>query len=141
MSHHLVDTSVWIEWFRKTESGAAHAMRKLREDPSQIAVTQPVAFEVRAGTKRVHLHAVDRVLDAAVQLSVAPEIDFEVATDLYLAARDIGKPTRSLMDCVIAAVAVRTGAVLVHRDRDFEVLAAVARDLRTWSTLDSTESS
>jgi predicted nucleic acid-binding protein len=43
------------------------------------------------------------------------------------------------MDCLIAAVAIRTGAVLVHRDRDYEVLAAVARDLRTWSTLDPAE--
>ncbi|MCT2584946.1 type II toxin-antitoxin system VapC family toxin [Actinophytocola gossypii] len=135
MNLYLVDTSVWIEWFRKTESGAARAMRKLREDPAQVAVTQPVAFEVRAGTKRVHLHAVDRVLDGAVQLSVAPETDFDVATRLYLAARERGTPVRSLTDCLIAAVAVRTNAVLVHRDRDFDVLDGIARDLRTWSTL------
>jgi predicted nucleic acid-binding protein len=136
VTHYLVDTSVWVEWLRKTESSATQAMRKLREDPGQIAVTQPVAFEVRAGTKRVHLHAVERILDGAVQLGVAPEIDFEVATELYLAVRDLGTPVRSLMDCLIAAVAVRTGAVLVHRDRDFEVLNGTARDLRTWSTLD-----
>jgi predicted nucleic acid-binding protein len=45
----------------------------------------------------------------------------------------IGKLVRSLMDCVIAAVAVRTAAVLVHQDRDFDVLASIAKDLRTWS--------
>jgi predicted nucleic acid-binding protein len=134
---HLVDTSVWIEWFRKTESAACQAVRQLREEPSQIAVTQPIALEVRAGTRRIHLHAVNRVLDAGVQLSVAADIDFELATELYLAARDTGRKVRSLMDCVIAAVAIRTGAVLVHRDRDFEVLADIAIDLRTWSTLGS----
>jgi len=133
----LVDTSVWIEWFRKKESAAALAVRKLREDPSQIAVTQPVALEVRAGTNRIHLHAVDRILDAAVQLSVAPDLDFELATELYLAARDTGRRVRGLMDCVIAAVAIRTGATVLHRDRDFEVLSAIAIDLSTWSALET----
>lgn len=133
----MVDTSVWIEWFRKKESAAALAVRKLREDPSQIAVTQPVALEVRAGTNRIHLHAVDRILDAAVQLSVAPDLDFELATELYLAARDTGRRVRGLMDCVIAAVAIRTGATVLHRDRDFEVLSAIAIDLSTWSALET----
>lgn len=131
MTHHLVDTSAWIEWFRDTDSPAARAVAKLRDDPTEIAVTQPVALEVRAGTRQANLHAVNRILDNAVQLSVDPNIDFEVAADLYLAARDIGKPVRSLMDCVIAAVAIRTGAVLVHQDRDFDTLADVAKDLNT----------
>jgi len=30
---------------------------------------------------------------------------------------------RRLLDCLIAAVAVRTGATIVHRDLDFDVLA------------------
>jgi predicted nucleic acid-binding protein len=100
---------------------------KLRDDPTEIAVTQPVALEVRAGTRQANLHAVNRILDNAVQLSVA--------ADLYLAARDIGKMVRSLTDCVIAAVAIRTGAILVHRDRDFDVLSSMANDLRTWPVL------
>lgn len=72
-----------------------------------------------------------------MQLSVDPTIDFDMASDLYLAARDAGRTVRSLMDCVIAAVAIRTGAVLVHQDRDFTVLADIARDLHTWSTLET----
>ena len=131
----LVDTSAWIEWFRKTDSLACKAVRALRDDPSSIAVTQPVALEVRAGTSAVNMHAVDRILNDAVQLTVVPEIDFDVASRLYHAARDTGKVVRSLMDCLIASVAIRTSAILLHRDRDFEVLAAVAPDLRTQSTL------
>ena len=134
MTLYLIDTSAWIEWFRDTRSAAAKAVAKIRDDPTEIAVTQPVALEVRAGTRRANLHAVDRILDNAVQLSVEPNIDFDVAADLYLAARDTGKTVRSLMDCVIASVAIRTGATLVHQDRDFDVLAAIARDLRTWPT-------
>lgn len=36
-------------------------------------------------------------------------------------------------DCLIAAVAVRTGAVLLNRDRDFDELTRVLPDLRTSS--------
>ncbi len=69
------------------------------------------------------------VLGAAIQLDVDPRIDFDVAAGLYRATREAGNPVRSLMDCLIAAVAVRTGAAVVHQDRDFDVLAAVAADL------------
>jgi predicted nucleic acid-binding protein len=133
VTHYLIDTSAWIEWFRDSDSAAAKAVAKIRVDPAEIAVTQPVALEVRAGTRRANLHAVNRILDNAVRLSVDPNIDFDMAADLYLAARDTGRTVRSLMDCVIAAVAIRTGAVLVHQDRDFEVLASLAKDLNTWS--------
>lgn len=133
----LVDTSAWIEWFRDTGSVAAEMVGGLRADPHSVAVTQPIALEVRAGAAKRHLHAINRVLDDAVQLSVAPDLDFDTAADLYRACRDIGRPVRSLMDCLIAAVAIRTGATLVHQDRDFDTLAVIAADLRVRSGLAS----
>lgn len=127
---HLIDTSAWIEWLRDTGSPAANAVGELRAEPQRIAVTQPVAMEVRAGTRREHLAVVDRVLDNAVQLSVEPDLDFDTAGELYLRCREIGKPVRALMDCVIAAVALRTGATLLHQDRDYDTVAAIAPDLK-----------
>jgi predicted nucleic acid-binding protein len=126
---HLVDTSAWIEWLRDTGSTACRAVQQLREDPVSVAVTQPVQLEVRAGTPADALPRVDRLLGAAIQLDVDPRIDFDVAAGLYRATREAGHPVRSLMDCLIAAVAVRTGAIVVHQDRDFDSLAAVAADL------------
>ena len=52
---------------------------------------------------------------------------------LFRAVRASGETVRTLLDCLIAAVAIRTGAVLVHRDRDFDALARVATDLRVVS--------
>lgn len=131
----LVDTSAWIEWLRDTGSPAAQLVGELRQDPRSVAVTQPVALEVRAGTRRANLPAINRILDNAVQLSVAPDEDFDVAGELYARSRDIGRPVRALMDCLIAAVAIRTSAVLVHQDRDFQTLSMVATELRTRSAL------
>nr|WP_257787488.1 MULTISPECIES: hypothetical protein [Actinoalloteichus] len=41
-----------------------------------------------------------------------------------------------MVDCLIASVAIRTEAILVHKDRDVDRIAAVAPDLRTESLLD-----
>jgi predicted nucleic acid-binding protein len=40
---------------------------------------------------------------------------------------------RSLVDCLIAVVAVRSGVELLHRDADYDVLARVLVDLRARS--------
>ena len=39
------------------------------------------------------------------------------------AAEPGGETVRSLIDCLIAVVAMRHGAALLHRDHDFDVLA------------------
>lgn len=130
VSVHLVDTSAWIEWLRDTGSAACRAVHRLREDPVSVATTQPVQLEVRAGTPTGGLARVDRLLRAAIQLDIDPRIDFDVAAELYRATRTTGRPVRSLMDCLIAAVAIRTDATVVHQDRDFDSLASVAVDLK-----------
>ncbi len=46
-----------------------------------------------------------------------------------------GLPGERRGDCLIAAVAARAGATLVHRDRDVDVPAAALPDLRVRSLL------
>lgn len=129
MTVHLVDTSAWIEYLRGTGSAAHHAVAALRADPGSVAVTQPVVLELRAGASQANQPRLERIVSGAVQLDVDPHVDFDAAGDLHRAARAIGRPVRSTMDCVIAAVAIRRSAVLVHADRDYDTLAAVAREL------------
>jgi len=47
------------------------------------------------------------------------------AARLYHRCRRAGKTPRSSNDCVIARIAVEFGLVLIHNDRDFEVIADV----------------
>ena len=46
---------------------------------------------------------------------------------LYRATRRSGQTVRSLIDCLVAAVALRVDAPVLARDRDFEILAGVSR--------------
>jgi predicted nucleic acid-binding protein len=76
----------------------------------------PDAVEARLAT--VNLRTVD------------PSRDYRDAAMLYRACRRRGATIRSLNDCLIAAVALRYGDVVAHRDADFERIAEVA-PLRT----------
>ena len=49
-----------------------------------------------------------------------------MAVKLYRQCRAEGVTPRGLVDCMIAAVALRTGAIMLAMDVDMERLAAVA---------------
>ena len=51
--------------------------------------------------------------------------DHEYAAGLYRATRRSGSPVRSMIDCLVAAVAVRVDAPVLAQDRDFAVLQEV----------------
>jgi predicted nucleic acid-binding protein len=58
-------------------------------------------------------------------LRVDDAVDFRGAAAIYRTARRAGKTIRSITDCLIAALAIRHGATLAHRDADFDVIAAL----------------
>lgn len=53
--------------------------------------------------------------------------DFESAAGLYRRCRGRGETVRKLIDCLIAAVAIRERASVLHNDRDFDVLTRHTR--------------
>lgn len=118
----LIDSSVWIEVLRGRLS--------LQDIPDQDpwATTEPVMLEVLAGALR--FEEVSTRLHALPIRSVRPTTDYLNAAGLFRAARRQGQTIQSLTDCLIAAIAIRGGDTVVHRDADFEALTQVS-DLRT----------
>ena len=55
---------------------------------------------------------------------------FESAALLYRRARQMGLTIRKSTDCLIAALALENGALLVHNDRDFIALAKAVPQLQ-----------
>jgi predicted nucleic acid-binding protein len=49
--------------------------------------------------------------------------DYEVAAGLCRSCRRRGETVRKLIDCLIAATAIRTSTAVLQLDHDFEVLA------------------
>ena len=77
-----------------------------------------------------------RFLDRFEVVALEPLIDAEEAAAIHRRCRRAGETPRNLIDCMIAAVAIRRDEPVVHRDRDFDVIARHTR-LQVVSTLDS----
>ncbi|HWH30266.1 MAG TPA: PIN domain nuclease [Mycobacteriales bacterium] len=130
----LVDTSIWVEYLRGTSSPAARQLsRLLRERPDDVAVTEPVVMELLAGARPTTVPMLETLVAGLPVLGVHPSFDFPAAAAAYRAARAGGVTVRSLVDCLIAVVAVRHGVELLHRDGDFDVLSDVLADLQVRS--------
>jgi predicted nucleic acid-binding protein len=89
----------------------------------RIAICDAIKMEILAGARdEPHLLALRRLLARAVMLRTGPA-DYETAAMLYRTCRRNGETVRKLIDCLIAAVAVRESAPVLHADADFDVLA------------------
>jgi predicted nucleic acid-binding protein len=122
----LVDSSVWIALLRGHVPGLKDRLNARTSDGSRIVMCEPIALELLAGARADSLAEVERLVDGLPSLALDPALDFRVAADLARRAGRTGRTVRSSMDCLIAAIATRHDAVLVHHDRDFEVLASVS---------------
>ena len=120
----LVDTSVWVEVFRK---GGRTRLEDL-VDFDEIVTCLPVIQEVLQGFDDERAFAVARDAMHALPIveSPMPRAVFDQAADLYRAARRAGITVRSGVDCLIAACALRNDLDLLHHDRDFDALARVS---------------
>ena len=124
----LVDTSAWIEFLRDTGSPVCLLVDELLA--GEIAICDAVRMEVLAGARdESHLLSLRRLLARAVAIPTL-STDYEDAAALYRRCRREGETVRKLIDCLIASVAIRVGAPVLHSDADFDVLARHT-DLRT----------
>jgi predicted nucleic acid-binding protein len=120
----LADTSAWVEFLRATGSSAHLRLRELIAGEGELATTEVVMMELLAGAADTEeLARLRRLLGRFRLLPVEGLADYEAAADLYRRCRVGGETVRKLTDCLIAAVALRHGAALLHRDHDYEVLA------------------
>ena len=123
----LVDTSAWVEFLRDTGSQACEAVDRLLA--TGLAICDPVAMEVLAGARgEHHLAQLRGLLGRATMLPTTPA-DYDAAAALYRSCRVRGETVRKLFDCLIAAVAIRAEAEVLHVDVDFDVMARLT-DLR-----------
>lgn len=118
----LPDTSAWVEYLRGTGSMADEALTAAIR-AGTIATTDPVIMELLAGAESPHREeAVAATLARGQHLACGSE-DFVVAARIYGACRRAGMTVRNMLDCLVAAVAIREGIAVLHNDRDFETIA------------------
>jgi predicted nucleic acid-binding protein len=122
----LADTSAWIEYDRATGSPVDERVTALIRADGPLAVTEPVIMEVVAGARsEVHADQLRRLMLRGGLLHFDAPTDFDAAALIYRRCRQAGITPRGMIDCMIAAVAWRYGAILLCRDVDLERVAGV----------------
>jgi predicted nucleic acid-binding protein len=126
----VVDSSVWIDFYRGTDTEYVSRLAEQLEAGEFIAVTDVIYMELlrgaRTDTEFVQLKL--RVEQTDI-LRLHGLDDFGFAAELFRRARRNGHKIRRATDCLIAAVCIREDVPLLHDDADFDRIADVS-DLR-----------
>jgi predicted nucleic acid-binding protein len=121
----LVDSSVWIDIGRAVSSDATRFL-DAQDERDELATTGVIVQEVLQGARTDRHYEAFRDRFWAMLILEPRELStYEIAAQLYRRARESGFTIRSANDCLIAAIALEHGAMLVHNDRDFLALAQV----------------
>ncbi|HEY2214332.1 MAG TPA: PIN domain nuclease, partial [Acidimicrobiales bacterium] len=116
----LVDSSAWVEFLRDTGSNACVRVDELLAE--EIATCHPIRMEVLAGARdERHLRDLRGLLARTTIIETLPA-DYEEAAGLYRTCRRQGATVRKMIDCLIAAHAIRVDLPLLHADSDFDQL-------------------
>ena len=89
----------------------------------EVAISDVIRMEILAGAHdEVHPGRLRRLLGRTVTINTLPT-DYDPAAALYSHCRRRGETVRKLVDCLIAAVAIRANIAILHKDADFDTLA------------------
>jgi predicted nucleic acid-binding protein len=117
----IVDTSAWIEFLCDTGSPVCNTVDRLLA--GDIAICDAISMEVLAGARsEQHLAQLRGLLARATLVSITAD-DYDQAAALYRTCRRNGETVRKMIDCLIAAVTIRSSASILQADVDFAALA------------------
>jgi predicted nucleic acid-binding protein len=123
----LVDSSVWIAYLRGDDSTEVQLLTLALEHGEPVWLAPPILQEVLQGADSPgRFSRWDRVL-GELPMIIAPDgrEAARSAAHLYARCRWAGVTPRSANDCLIAIHAILGGIPLLHRDRDFGLIAGV----------------
>ena len=120
----LVDTSVWVDVLRDKTGDVVRAF-KSRIGAEVVVFSRFIQLELLQGAKDEHEWSrLDAYLSTQYYLE-ASEKTWRNAARVYFELRRSGMTVRSPIDCCIACIAMECQALLLHRDRDFELIATI----------------
>ena len=129
----LVDSSVWIDFFRDGQSTQSQALARCLGDSSlEVGMADLVLFEVMRGFREgVLMREAETLMSALPQVAIGGTSSVLKAAERYRQLRSRGRTVRSPIDVLLASYCMTHGHTLLHRDADFESLKTLG-GLDTW---------
>ncbi|MDF3079220.1 MAG: domain nuclease [Sphingobacteriaceae bacterium] len=119
----LVDTSVWINFFKGVDTPSS---RYLKENLSNclVATCSTIVQEVLQGVRSENqFQELKSFFLNLLHLPETSSLDIAIqGATLYRSMRKLGVTVRQPNDCLIACYAINHGIPLLHDDRDFELI-------------------
>lgn len=119
----LVDTSVWIDFFKGEETSGVQCLERFIEEEVDIFTSGIIIQELLSGIKRKRERIeVKESLDKFI--IIMPSVWTHVqAAELYDGCRKKGYTIRSGVDCLIAALALEYDLKVLENDKDYKFIS------------------
>ena len=118
----LVDTTVWIDFFRGTESDKVEKLEVAIQNRADICVCGFILTEVLQGIKdEKELVATKQLFEGLIYLA-DDRSTFELAATIFRELRRKGTTIRNSIDCLIAATVIQHGVSFLENDRDYKFI-------------------
>jgi predicted nucleic acid-binding protein len=119
----LVDSSVWIDYFRGAITAQTQTLDALLgEQP--LAIGDLILTEVLQGLDRERdFNRAKEMLTSLTVVELGGELIAIQAAKNFRALRRLGVTVRKTIDTVIATRCIESGYELLHNDRDFDPFA------------------
>lgn len=119
----LVDTSVWINFFKGVESKEVALLTEYIENDGPVYLCPTIFQEVLQGisNEKEFTEVKDSLLAFPIFNNDAIEMAISSA-NLYRSLRKRGITIRKSNDCLIAQYAILHSVKVLHQDRDFDLI-------------------
>lgn len=121
----IVDTTVWIDFLKGRDTWEVAKLETLINEETDVFVTGIIVQEILTGVKsKKDRETVRKELERFIFLS--PTLETHVkAAEIFDACRKKGYTIRSLIDCLIASLALEYDLTLLEKDRDYTLIKKV----------------
>lgn len=116
----LVDTSVWIDFFEGNDHWTKERLKEKINERESIAYLDLILLEILQGIRSENDRKELESYFSHLILLNQSRPSILLAAEIYQELQRKGIRIRSIIDCLIAAIGIETGARILHKDRDYD---------------------
>jgi len=116
----LVDASVWIDFFEGNDHWTKERLKEKINERESIAYVDLILLEILQGIRSENDRKELESYFSHLILLNQTRSSILLAAEIYQELQKKGIRIRSIIDCLIAAISIETGARILHKDRDYD---------------------
>ena len=121
----IIDTSVWIDFLQGRETKEVEELESLLSEEKDVFITGIIVQEILTGIKaKKDRTKVRKELDHFIAINPTLETHIQAA-EIFDACKKKGFTIRSVIDCLIAALAIEYDLTLLEKDKDYSYISKV----------------